>query len=205
MRSGGRSGRRLFCCAARHTQSLILLVGLFLLPPSLRAESVLNFPRLSFAQDLLTGVAISNPTEKDALLTLTAYGAYGQLVEGPDIRNPIEISVNRREQRSMLTSELFGPGIDATTVGWFQATSSVADLTGFFLYMNGSMTRFDGADLPSSAKETVFNQIRVGPGLSYRTGFSQFAERVGERSPAADLSRFSSHCPGGRGRSQGSG
>ena len=44
--------------------------------------------------------------------------------------------------------------------------SSVSDLTGFFLFLNGLGTVLDGADLPDSAKKIVFNRIKVAEGFS---------------------------------------
>ncbi len=130
------------------------------------ARSVLNFPRLSFEQNTLTGIAIVNPTDQLAVVTLTAYGADGRLLSGSGLQNPVQITIGSRQQIAQLTSQLFGAGLDPSTVAWFQATSSVDGLVGFFLFLNGSITIFDGADLPDAAPKIVFNLVRIDPGHS---------------------------------------
>ena len=65
---------------------------------------------------------------------------------------------------AQLTSEIFGSGLDPATIGWFQATSPVDGLTGFFLFLDGSLTVFDGADLPVSAVKIIFNKVRIDAG-----------------------------------------
>lgn len=143
---------RSMCAAA-------VLGTVFLLFPALRAESVLNFPRLSSEQDSLTGVAIVNPSSETALVTITAYGIDGQPLTG--INNPVQINIQSNQQFSRTTGELFGAGLAPSTVGWFQARSPTDELTGFFLFLNTSFTVFDGADLPPSAPSIVFSQVRT--------------------------------------------
>ncbi|MDA2936979.1 hypothetical protein MYX75_01785 [Acidobacteria bacterium AH-259-A15] len=156
--------------------SLVIIVLLSL--AYLQAESTLNFPRLSFEPDTLTGVAIVNPSNGDAQVTITAYGADGQPLAG--IQNPV-VTIAANQQFSKLTSELFGEGLDPATVGWFQATSPVDDLTGFFLFLNTSFTLFDGADLPSAAGKIVFSQVRLD------SGYSTELNIINPSSAAADL------------------
>ena len=82
------------------------------------------------------------------------------------IENPVDLIVPANQQTARLVTDLFGGSLDPSTVGWFQATSSVSDLTGFFLFLNGLGTVLDGADLPDSAKKIVFNRIKVAEGFS---------------------------------------
>jgi hypothetical protein len=56
--------------------------------------------------------------------------------------------VPANQQLVGLTTEFFAGSPDPATVGWFQVTSPTEDLTGFFLFVNGAVTEFDGADLP---------------------------------------------------------
>jgi hypothetical protein len=63
-----------------------------------------------------------------------------------------------------MTSEIFGSGLDPTTIGWFQATSLVNGLTGVFLFLDSSLTVFDGADLPVNAVKIIFNKVRIDAG-----------------------------------------
>ncbi|MDA2934234.1 hypothetical protein MYX82_07810 [Acidobacteria bacterium AH-259-D05] len=80
------------------------------------------------------------------------------------INNPVQVTVPANQQLAQLTSQFFGTGPIPATVAWFQATSSTDGLTGFFLFVNGTVTEFDGADLPVSTESIVFNQIRVDSG-----------------------------------------
>ncbi|HEY3129920.1 MAG TPA: DUF11 domain-containing protein, partial [Acidobacteriota bacterium] len=148
---------------------ILLLVWLLLIhaaAASLEARSVLNFPRLSFEQNTLTGIAIVNPTDQLAAVTLTAFGTDGRPLAASGLQNPAQLTIAANQQTAKLTSELFGSGVDPSTVAWFQATSSVDGLAGFFLFLNGSITVFDGADLPESASAIIFNLVRQDLGFS---------------------------------------
>ena len=129
-----------------------------------QAGSTLNFPRLSFEENTLTGFAIVNPSDQDAVVTVTVYGEDGQPLTG--IANPVLVAVPANQQFSGLTSDLFGLGPDADTVAWFQATSPVDNLTGFFLFQDIPLpaTLLDGADLAPSAGKIIFPQVRLGSG-----------------------------------------
>lgn len=132
-------------------------VGRGLIPPIGGADtaSVLDFPRLAFLPDRITGIAIVNPNNQDAPVDLVAYGADGQILA------ETSFAVGAGQQLPALTMDLFGNSFDADTVGWFQATSPVPDLTGFFLDLELSFLELDGADLPQRASDLVFNQIRI--------------------------------------------
>ena len=152
------------------TSIRLLLIVLFcttgLSLPTLQAQSTLNFPRLSFETDALTGLAIVNPADTDAVVNFTAYGADGQPIAG--VTNPEPVTILAGQQFAKLTSELFGSLPGPETVGWFQATSPTDDLVGFFLFLNLPLpaSLFDGADLPISAQELVFMQVRLDSGYS---------------------------------------
>jgi hypothetical protein len=128
---------------------------------TLQAQSTLNFPRLSFEANALTGIAIVNPADTDAVVTFTAYGADGEPVAG--MTDPEPVTILAGQQFSKLTSELFGSIPDPETVGWFQATSPTSDLVGFFLFLNLPLpaSLFDGADVPASSDSLVFPQVRI--------------------------------------------
>ena len=143
----------------------LTLLILFCSFSTLQAESTLNFPRLSFDPTTFTGIAIVNPSDEDATVTLTAYGEDGLELAG--ISNPIEIMVAANQQFADVTSNLFVGQIDPTTIAWFQATSPVDGLTGFFLFLNSPpTTQFDGADLPALATQLVFPQVRLDSGYT---------------------------------------
>ena len=127
------------------------------------ATSTLNFPRLSFEENFITGIAIVNPTDQEAVVTFTAYDQSGQ-----PLTDSVQETIPGNQQLARLTSELFGEGLDPATVAWFQATSPVDDLTGFFLFLSVPLpaTNFDGADLPSSDSTILFTQLRLASGDS---------------------------------------
>ena len=130
-------------------------------PQGAGAGSVLDFPRLAVEAGNLTGMAIANPGSQDAALTFRAYGENGALLAEDSNRN-----VPGGQQLSLLTSELF-PGLPAGTVAWFQATSPVAGLSGFFLELNfATFAELDGADLPPRARRIVFNTVQTSNGAS---------------------------------------
>ena len=136
---------------------------------TLWAASTLNFPRLSFEEDFLAGIAIVNPTDQEAVVTFTAYDQSGQLLTGSGITNPAAPeTIPGNQQLAKLTSDLFGVGLDPATVAWFQATSPADDLTGFFLFLSIPLpaTNFDGADLPPSDSTIVFTQLSLASGDS---------------------------------------
>ena len=132
---------------------------------TLQAESTLNFPRLSFDPTTFTGIAIVNPSDEDATVTLTAYGEDGMALAG--ISNPPPFIIPANQQFADVTSNLFVGEIDSSTIAWFQATSPVDGLTGFFLFLNSPpTTQFDGADLPALATQIVFPQVRLDSGYT---------------------------------------
>ncbi|MFQ5739487.1 MAG: hypothetical protein ACE5JX_10795 [Acidobacteriota bacterium] len=144
----------------------------------LQAESVLNFPRLSNQVDTITGVAFVNPTAENAPVTITAYGSQGTILQGKGIVNPVELTLPANGQVGKLTAEIFGTGLDDSVVGWFQATSPVDGITGFFLFLNHSMSLFDGADLPPVDRKIAFNQIRVDNGYTTELNIVNTGDQV---------------------------
>ncbi len=144
----------------------ILLIPLTGLSP--RAESVLNFPRLSNQADTLTGATFINPNPQAAVVTVTAYRTDGTMVSGPGIQNPASLMIPGNQQLGLVTTDprLFGPNLDPDLVAWFQATSQADGVTGFFLFLDTDNTFLDGADLPPTGRKIAFNQIRVGQGNS---------------------------------------
>ena len=126
---------------------------------SVALGSVLNFPRLTFAEGELTGVAIANSGPTAAEVLLTAYDSTGSVLA------TARETIPAGRQFSKLTSELFG-NLPADTIGWFQATSAIPGLTGFFLDLNGILTELDGADIPPVALRIVFNKIQLAEGFT---------------------------------------
>ena len=130
------------------------------------AESRLNFPRLSNEPGTITGVAIVNPRDEAATITVTAYLENGALLAGEGIQNPVEMVIEGNQQLALLTSDFFGSALPEPTVGWFSVVSETNDLTGFFMFLDLEVTVFDGADLPREAPAILLPDVRVGGGFS---------------------------------------
>lgn len=145
--------------------AVFLSLSIFSVIP-LHAQSVLNFPRLSSDSSVFTGIAIVNPNDADASVTLTAYGADGIPLKGNGVSNPVTITVPGGQQYSKLTLELFGASLPASSAAWFQATSVSSDLTGFFLVLNPTVTFMDGADVPIADQRIIFNNVRIDSGYA---------------------------------------
>ncbi len=123
------------------------------------ASSVLNFPRLAAQPDSLTGVALVNPSAESAAVQLTAFGGDGTVI------GQAELEIPAGRQVGFLTGDVF-PGLEPSTVGWFQASSETPGLTGFYLFLTLAGDQFDGADLPPAARRIAFPLVRVGGGFS---------------------------------------
>ncbi len=167
---------------------LITLVGLsFLWAGAAQASSTLIFPRLSFGPEDLTGIAVVNPGDETASVTFTAYGVNGQVLAGegsstastgqPEtppqsappqgaFTNPVSFDILAGQQFARVTSSIFGTGIDPEAIGWVEATSEADDLTGFFQFLDTSISFLDGADLPPVATKLIFQDVRVDEGFS---------------------------------------
>jgi len=142
---------------------LLIVVAIVLSSwPTALGKSELHFVRASFSPDSITGLAIVNPNDESATVTLTAYDPEGGLIEAS--RNPLQVEVGAGTQYATTVLEAFGSSTEANDVAWILAESSADDLTGFFLYLNAEVSIFDGGDIPEPAQEVVFNQVRVESG-----------------------------------------
>ena len=133
---------------------------------SVEAASSLVFPRLSSEPNTVTGLAISNLSAERATVTLTAYGTDGTVLSGSGITNPATLTIPAEQQAARLLSEIFHGAFPSSTIGWVRITSPTDGLTGFFLFLDGSLTEMDGADLPEAATQIVFNTVQAGNGFS---------------------------------------
>ena len=143
-----------------------LLMAVWTCTDLLNAASQLNFVYLTFSDDSLIGVVIFNPSDLDADLTFTAYGAAGNLVQAQGLQNPVQFEVKAGQQFGSITSSIFGQGGDAETIAWFQVTSPVDGLTGFFIFLSNDFTQLDGADLPVPSRELVLTEVNLNSDFS---------------------------------------
>jgi hypothetical protein len=67
--------------------------------------------------------------------------------------------VGAERQEAKTAAELFKASLPPDRVGWIEATSAVDGITGFFLFLTGTLSQLDGADLPEAAEQVVFNQV----------------------------------------------
>ena len=155
---------------SKRSKRCVLILAIFgVLASFTSGQSRLIFPRLSFEEGTLTGIALLNPNSTSASVTFAAYDDTGRLIEASGFENRRQIAIAAGLQFAEVIVELFGTG-PADTVGWIEATSTSSDLTGFFLYLNlPDFTLFDGADLPRSNTQLVFPEVRLADGFSSET------------------------------------
>ncbi len=163
--------------------SLLAFACLSLFSAAAQASSTLIFPRLSFAPEDLTGIAIVNPGDETASVTFTAYGVSGQVLAGKGssttsdseaggpqpqgaFTNPVTIDILAGQQFAEVTIGIFGSGTDPEAIGWVEATSEADDLTGFFQILDFDISFLDGADLPVPDSRLIFQDVRVDKGFS---------------------------------------
>jgi hypothetical protein len=108
-------------------------------------SSELAFPFVSSQAGVYTGIAITNPLNYRVDVTLTAYDANGAVITGKGIKNPVELTMPRRGQIAQLATELFGSGLDASTLGTIRAVGKTPVLVGFYLVGAEQGTQLDGA------------------------------------------------------------
>ena len=132
------------------------------------SSSDLNFPRLSFEANTITGIAIVNPNATEAVVTLSAIDGLGANLAGQGITNPVQVKIPAGQQYAQITSLIFGGSFPAgeEPTAWIRATSTSDNLTGFFLYLNPSISFLDGADLPQASNNLAFLQIRAFKGCN---------------------------------------
>jgi len=134
----------------------------------------LFFPHLATAAggaEEFTGMALANISGRIARLRLTALDESGAEIQGPDISNPVAITINAHEQSPFIASEAFGAGVSSVPAGgWVKVEGNVQQVVGFFLSFDASMSRLEGADVSSRALKALvfpeidasgFNQLRL--------------------------------------------
>jgi hypothetical protein len=131
----------------------VALLGLLLLwAPSTFGQTVLNFPRVISSNDVITGLAVTNPTSSEASISFTAFDPSGNPPTGTNVQNPVTAKIPPGGQFSKAAAELFNlPNFN----GWVQATSSTSGLAGFFINSNPAGTDQDGAGAVEAASELM--------------------------------------------------
>ena len=150
----------------RHFLSLWWLV--VLISPGSLAESRLNFPRLSNEPGTITGVAIVNPRDEAATITVTAYLEDGEVLAGAGIQNPVEMVIEGNQQLALLTSDFFGSALPESTVGWFSVTSE----TNYLYEIETRVTTLMGV-----VREAAEDLLRSSPQLDFDASHAVFSSR----------------------------
>jgi hypothetical protein len=114
----------------------------------------LAFPFRASGEAAFTGIGITNPQNFRASVTLEALDANGTLVTGPNITNPVTLTVPRNGQLGMLANEIFGTGFNASGPGTIVAKGKTSILAGFYLIGDQTGVKLDGATADFSAIRT---------------------------------------------------
>ena len=149
--------------AVSNTRTLVITVpALTLLYPRLVSKSGPQPDATEY-----TGIALANTSGRTATLKLTAFDRTGAVISGVGVTNPATLTMPAGRQRPLLDTELFGSGFQALNpIGWLKLEGDVAQVAGFFLSFNGSLTRLDGADVSSdTATSLVFPEL-AQPGFT---------------------------------------
>ena len=94
-----------------------------------------------------TGIAVANLSKTEAVLTFVAYDIDGNEISGAGIVNPAERILAPGQQLPVIDVELFGAGIAALgTVGWITVESTVAEIAGFSMIFDDTLSTLDGAN-----------------------------------------------------------
>ncbi len=131
------------------------------------AATTLFYPRLVSHSGSMsetsesTGIAIVNLDSDDAELTIRAIEGKGSESTGPDMTNPVSMTLGPSEQIPIVDSQLFGSGVsDPDAIRWMKIESTRAKTAGFFLSFNDSLELLDGADVSTDTLSSfVFPEI----------------------------------------------
>lgn len=108
-------------------------------------SSTMQFPFRMAAEQVYTGIAVTNPDDLRAKIVLTALDAGGTAISGQGIFNPVEIVMPRKGQFAKVASEVFGPGFNASSHGTIVAEANKPGIAGFYLQGDDRGPRLDGA------------------------------------------------------------
>ncbi|MDA2933641.1 hypothetical protein MYX82_04800 [Acidobacteria bacterium AH-259-D05] len=101
-------------------------------------------PRL-LGGEQFTGIAFTNPADFEVRVLLEAFRPNGESLTGPDITNPVTLTLPALAQRAVLLEELFGSGIGTAEVGTIRARSRRSRTVSLFLLGDENSTFLDGA------------------------------------------------------------
>ena len=112
------------------------------------------------------GMALSNPTNTEAVTTLIARDYNGNIITGTGITNPSRVIVPPSAQIALRADELFGAGMSGRN-GWIEILSTSTALQGMFLVFDAQLTYADGAAIQTSgSRQILFPNVRISQGTS---------------------------------------
>ena len=137
-----------------------------------------NTTRFSFArvvsnEDFFTGLALTNPSDKDSNVIITGYNTVGAALtddaETEDVveyLNPQEVTIPGGHQLAETAAEAMTSAPDQTISGWFDVDSDVSDLRGFSLIGDRALKRLDGvAATHATSVKYLLPEVRVTDGF----------------------------------------
>ena len=130
--------------------------------PEGEQEITIVFPKVQKDAAFDTGVAIANPTASVAEVNLLLIDEKGNLITGPEITNPVSLSIPANNQVARTVQEFFGKEVRE---GWVLASSRNLVIVGFFLSFSDDVSKIDGAEAVvfEGSSTVVFPEIFSGP------------------------------------------
>lgn len=124
----------------------------------------LDFPDTDVTLTSSTAFALANPSAADALVYFSLYDQSGQLVDDPDVENPVALTITAGHQIAFFVKDIFGTGASAY-ISWMRAVSLNQEIQGFFLKIaSGSGLFMDGATARTEAAPRQLLPCQAGPG-----------------------------------------
>ncbi len=107
--------------------------------------SVLDFPCADNDDVMKAAFAFANPSESDAVLTMSLYNPNGTLISDEHVINPVTVTVKAREQIGFYIADLFGASVSSYQP-YLRAYSLNPAVQGFFIKAGATFPlRMDGA------------------------------------------------------------
>ncbi len=114
-------------------------------------------------EETMIGLALLNMDSEPAALTFSAIRNGGELITGPNITNPRELSqpLNAASQLPIIDGTIFGDGFyRADPTGWIKLESTASNIGGFFLIFDTEHNIMDGAKFAADPlTDFVFTEI----------------------------------------------
>ena len=120
-----------------------------------------------------TGIAVTNPSSREASITYIARHSDGSLVAGDGIDNPVTYRFAAGQQYAAFPCEIFrGQNeqdcrriLNDNELGWIEVFSHDTDVQAMYLEADSSLTALDGnLGAERGSAPLIFADLRLGPG-----------------------------------------